>query len=183
MFTNKITAVFDRQDQAQATVDELRRIGVLDAHLSFVSRHSDVPLGGGGGMAVADRDELKHDTSDAANRFAKGALGGAAVGALFGLAAAVIPGVGPFIAAGAIASALGATGGLIASGAIVGATSGAIAGALTKAGWDEHEAGWLGTEIEQGATMVTVVLDQPVVPRSVVEDVLRRHGGRMHTIA
>jgi hypothetical protein len=46
-------------------------------------------------------------------------LAGAGVGALFGLAAALIPGAGPFIAAGTLASALGSA-----------AAGGAVAGAI-----------------------------------------------------
>jgi hypothetical protein len=87
----------------------LRNLGVRDAALSLVSRHE--PAGGG-----------------AAEGAGKGALAGAGVGTLFGLAAAFIPGIGPFITAGALASALGVTGGAAAAGAIVGGTSGAVAG-------------------------------------------------------
>ena len=53
------------------------------------------------------------------------------VGALFGIAAALIPGVGPFITAGTLlATTLGAVGGGAVAGAVVGGTTGLIASAL-----------------------------------------------------
>src|SRR5688500_5467044 len=98
---SRVTAVFDDRAQAERAIDELRRLGVTDAHLSFLSRH-------GGGLTTAAGDAAAEDAADGAG---KGALAGAGVGALFGIAAALIPGVGPFITAGALASALGAVGG------------------------------------------------------------------------
>jgi hypothetical protein len=65
------------------------------------------------------------------------------------LAALAIPGVGPFITAGALATALGTTGGALAAGAIVGGTSGAIAGGLSKAGYSKDEAEFYGPAVER----------------------------------
>ena len=86
-----------------------------------------------------------------------GAAWGGVVGlAAFGLAALLIPGVGPFITAGVLASALGATGGAIASGAIVGGASGALAGAFAKAGYSREEADFYGSTVERGGVLVAV---------------------------
>jgi hypothetical protein len=87
-------------------------------------------------------------------RAAKGAAAGAGAGLLFGLAALAIPGVGPFITAGALASALGTTGGALAAGAIVGGTSGAIAGGLSKAGYSREESQFYGPAVERGGVRV-----------------------------
>jgi hypothetical protein len=118
-------------------------------------------------------------TLDVADATGKGLLGGAGIGALFGLAAALIPGVGPFVAAGALATALGATGGAVAAGALVGATSGAIAGALAKAGYPEQEAHWYANELERGGLMVAVDTQGLRLSESEIRDVLVRCGGRI----
>jgi hypothetical protein len=121
---------------------------------------------------------------DTGERAAKGLLGGAGVGVLFGLAAALIPGVGPFVAAGALATSLGATGGAIAAGAIVGAASGAIAGALTTAGYDDREAIFYGSEVEQGRVFLAVNADHTItVAKDQIRAVLTRHGGRTTALA
>lgn len=169
---HRISAIFDSRAQAEQALTELRRMGVVDTHLSILSRHEDTGLAGGGGGATAVAD-------DTAERTGKGMLGGAGVGALFGLAAALIPGVGPFIAAGSLATLLGATGGAIAAGALVGATSGAIAGALTKAGYDEREASFYGNEIERGGVMVAVDTHESLVSELDIRSVLTRFGGRV----
>jgi hypothetical protein len=89
---------------------------------------------------------------------------GAGAGLLFGLAALAIPGVGPFITAGALASALGTTGGALAAGAIVGGTSGAIAGGLSKAGYSKDEAEFYGPAVERGGVLVAVDTEGVVTP-------------------
>lgn len=163
----RITAVFDDQAKAEQAVSALRRIRVPDAHLSVVARR----------QGDAEVVEGKHgDTAGA--RVGKGALAGAGIGAIFGLAAALIPGVGPFISAGALASTLGATGGAAAAGAIVGGTSGAVAGALSGAGYSREEADYYGPAVERGGVLLAV--DTHDVPESEVRSVLAQSGGRTY---
>jgi len=90
----------------------------------------------------------------------------------------LIPGVGPFIAAGSLATVLGATGGAVAAGAIVGATSGAVAGALSRAGYDEREATWYGNEVERGGVLVAVDTHGTVLSDIQIREILASHGGR-----
>ena len=161
----RVTAIFDDQVQAERAVSALRQVKVQDAHLSVVARRQE-------GVDVVEGK--KGDTAGA--RVGKGALAGAGIGAIFGLAAALIPGVGPFITAGALAPALGATGGAAAAGAIVGGTSGAIAGALAKAGYSREEADFYGPVVERGGVLVAV--DTHNVPEAEVRSVLARYGGR-----
>ena len=119
----RVTAVFDDRTQAERAIAELRQGGISEKEMSIVSRRPD------------DAEVKGAPVDDkAGERIGKGALAGAGVGTLFGLAALAIPGVGPFITAGVLASALGATRGAVAAGAIVGGTSGALAGAFAKAG-------------------------------------------------
>jgi hypothetical protein len=163
----RVTAIFDDRSQAERAISELRRRGVSDANLSVVSRRpDDVEVTRGRG----------DDT--AAERVGKGALAGAGVGTLFGLAAALIPGVGPFITAGTLASVLGATGGAAAAGAIVGGTSGALAGAFAKAGYTPEEAEFYGPAVERGGILVAVDADDVSTEQLRAE--LAQLGGRTY---
>ena len=165
----RITAIFDDQAQAERAIAALRRISVPDTHLSVVARRQDTV-----DVVVEGK---QGDT--AGKRVGKGALAGAGIGAIFGLAAALIPGVGPFITAGALAPVLGATGGAAAAGAIVGGTSGAIAGALAKAGYSKDEANFYGPAVERGGVLVAA--DTHNVPEAEVKSVLAQYGGRSYS--
>src|ERR687883_112361 len=76
-----------------------------------------------------------------------------------------IPGIGPFIAAGAFATALG--------GAAIGAGVGAIAGALVGMGVPEEHAEYYEGEVKSGRTLVTVRADGRYDD---AQRVLRQHG-------
>jgi hypothetical protein len=161
MIMARISAVFDDRAEAERAVTQLRNLGVREAALSLVSRQEPAGVG-------------------AAEGAGKGALAGAGVGTLFGLAAAFIPGIGPFITAGALASALGVTGGAAAAGAIVGGTSGAVAGALSRAGFSKEEADYYGGALERGSVLVTVDTDGGV-PNDAVGAILSQYGGRAYS--
>jgi hypothetical protein len=109
------------------------------------------------------RDNISVVASDAAGEYARyhgvdipadDTLQGAATGTLLGglgglvigLAALAIPGVGPVLAAGPIASAL--------VGAGVGAVTGGLIGALVDLGVDEDEAGFYAEGVRRGSTLV-----------------------------
>ena len=165
---SRVTAIFDGQREAEQAIEALRRIEVPDAHLSVVARRlEDVEV------------EHKHEHGDSApTRVAKGMVAGAGIGALFGLAALAIPGVGPFITAGALASTLGATGGAAAAGAIVGGTSGAIGAALVRAGYTHDEAEFYGSAVERGGVLVAV--ESKDVSEREIRSILSQYGGRSY---
>jgi hypothetical protein len=173
---DRVSAVFDHSADAEKAIDWLRQHGASDDRISVLARRPEDT------GAIADRTGAARVDQDAGSDAARGAgtglAAGAAVGALFGLAAAAIPGVGPFITAGALAHALGVTGGAAAAGAIVGGASGLIAGALAKWGLDKADADYYGGEVERGATFVSVDLDGASLTRSEVEDAFRRYNGR-----
>jgi hypothetical protein len=163
----RVTAVFDDRARAERAVTELRRLGWQDTDLSFVARSEGEAVAAG-----AKRENV-------GERAAKGAAVGAGAGLLFGLAALAIPGLGPFITAGGLASALGATGGALASGAIVGGTSGAIAGALTRAGYTKDESDFYGPAVERGGVLVAVETEDAASANEAGE-ILAQHGGRTY---
>lgn len=151
---NRVTAVFDNFAQAEQAVQALRQMGVRDDHLSVVSQQN--AGGGQAAQANAQANAAAHDDHTGSNA-TKGLLAGAGVGTLFGIGAALIPGVGPFITAGTLlTAALGAVGGGAVAGAVVGGTTGLVAGALAKSGYDEHEAGYYGSAVEQGNILLAV---------------------------
>ncbi len=163
----RVTAAFNSHDQADYAIAALRRRGVADSNLSIVAKR------------VEDVDVTnRKPEATAGERVAKGAITGVGVGTLFGLAAALIPGVGPFIAAGPLAAALGATGGLAAAGAVVGGTSGALAGAMAKANFTKDEVEFYGPLVERGDVLITVETDDVSKERLAYE--LNELGGRTY---
>jgi uncharacterized protein (TIGR02271 family) len=111
------------------------------------------------GLLMRDRDEARDMAAETGTRAGEGAATGAVAGGLLGgltgwlvgIGALVIPGVGPFIAAGAFGAAL--------TGAAVGAGVGAIAGAVVGMGIPKEEAEWYEGEVRGGRTLVTVRAD------------------------
>jgi hypothetical protein len=172
----RVSAVFDDRADAERAVDWLRSRGVPNENISVLARHTEDTT------AMAERPGAERVDDDAGSDVARGAgvglAAGAGVGALFGLAAAFIPGIGPFITAGALAHALGAAGGGAVAGAIVGGTSGAVAGALSKWGLDQADANYYGGEVERGATFVSVDLTGTALSYDEVRDAFRRYNGR-----
>ena len=170
MTTNRMTVLFDDRAHAEAAVNELQKLGVNHDKMSIIARHDNDGMTG--------HTEHHSDTGD---NVAKGTAAGIGVGALFGLAAAFIPGVGPFITAGTLlTSALGAAGGGAVAGAVVGGTSGLIAGALANAGYDERESQYYGSAVESGSTLVAI--DTTGLNVSAVQDVLSNYGARTATM-
>ena len=89
---------------------------------------------------------------DMASGALTGAGTGAAVGGVLGLlagtAALAIPGIGPIVAAGPIASTL--------AGAGIGAAAGGLIGALANAGVPEDEAQYYTEGVKRGGTLITL---------------------------
>ena len=161
---SRVSALFDNRAQAEAAVNAIRAQGVSEQHFSIISQQTQ-----------GTTDAGEHH--DAGSDVARGTLGGMGVGALFGIAAALIPGVGPFITAGTLLSAaLGAVGGGAVAGAVVGGTTGLIASALARAGYDENDAKYYGSAIEGGG--VLVVVDTGDLNNQAVRQILAQHGGR-----
>ncbi|PQV63443.1 hypothetical protein B1R32_1114 [Abditibacterium utsteinense] len=173
--TNRVSAIFNDRAQAQQAVTALMGMGVNEQNMSIVAQQNQGGAGAGSGQAAAN------EAADAAGDVTKGTVAGMGVGALFGIAAALIPGVGPFITAGTLlTTALGAVGGGAVAGAVVGGTTGAISSTLARAGYNEHEANHYGSAVEAGGTLV--VVDTTGLNDAGVRDVLRQYGGQSATV-
>jgi uncharacterized membrane protein len=108
---DSVVAVFPSLDDAQRAVAQLEHLGWRPNQVSLVARGAESHLDSTQPMRQGDRMEKSAVV---------GASAGAALGLLAGSALFIVPGIGPVVFAGALAS--GITGGLV--GGIVGAMSG-----------------------------------------------------------
>ena len=92
------------------------------------------------------------------------AVGGAG-GLLAGLGIMAIPGIGPVVAAGWLATTL--------VGAVAGAATGGLVGALVDAGVSKYDAEVYSEAIRRGGTLVTVQAEDSMVSK--VDAILDRH--------
>ena len=167
MNNNLISAVFDDRAEAERAVMDLRAAGVPDSALSVIARHE----GASGDYGDADTTEVK----EKGEGLLKGALAGGGIGALLGIAALAIPGVGPFAAAGAIAAT--AVPEAAAIGAGVGALAGGLSGLLAKHGVDEEDAKYYEERINGGGIFLSVNAQESGLGADQLRDILRRNGG------
>ncbi|MFN3819011.1 hypothetical protein [Blastomonas sp.] len=163
MHNDFVSAIFDDHSQAERAVSQLRSAGVNDSAISVIARHE-------GSNTVTDGAGAEQTT----DIVGKAALG-AGAGALLGIAALAIPGVGPFIAAGAIAEA--AVGGAAITGTAVGAAAGGIVGLLTNHGVDKDDATHYEDRLNQGGIFVSVDAASAGLSTDQVRDVLFGAGG------
>jgi len=164
-----VAGLFESQAMAQRAIEDLRASSVDAGRVSVIARDKDRA------RDVADQTGAEVATG-AATGAGLGALLGGAAGWLVGIGALAIPGVGPIIAAGPIAAALGVAGTTAAAGAGVGVVAGGIIGALTGWGFSESEAKAYQEGIERGDLLLAVEMqDNDEYGR--VEDIFKRDGG------
>lgn len=165
-----VSAVFDTQAEADRAVSELRTAGVDNAAISMIARHD-------GENITTDGEGT--DVSDATQDVVGKTALGAGIGTALGVAALAIPGVGPFVAAGAIASV--AIPGAALTGAAVGAAAGGLAGLLTDHGVSEDDARYYQTRVNDGGIFVSVDTSDTPIHGSAAQDILYRNGGHSST--
>jgi len=139
-----VVGVFHERERAREAIEALKADGFTGDSISILSPDKQAT------QEIAE-DTGTHAGSGAATGAITGGLLGGIGGWLVGIGALAIPGIGPFIAAGAFASALG--------GAALGAGLGAIAGALMGMGVPEEHAKYYEGEAKSGKTLVTVRAD------------------------
>jgi hypothetical protein len=88
------------------------------------------------------------------------------------LGALTIPGIGPVLAAGPLAAALGGVAGA-GAGAVAGGAAGGIIGGLTDMGVSDEQAGHFAEGVRRGGTLITVRTDGDTTNRA--KDVMNRH--------
>jgi hypothetical protein len=144
-------------DDAQRAVRSLIDSGFHREEISLVARNEH-------GETV--RQNAVGETSTAAESAGTGAVGGTVVGGVIGLLVGAgllaIPGIGPVLAAGPLAAAIGttaATAGAGALGAGVGAATGGLMGGLIGVGVPENEARFYSEGVQHGDVLVSVSVD------------------------
>ena len=167
MNQNLVSAVFDNHSEAEAAVRELRQAGVRDSALSVIAQREGAQ-GDYGGAGT-------HEVKEKGEGLIKGALGGAGVGALLGIAALAIPGVGPLAAAGAIAAS--AVPEAVAIGAGAGALAGGLSGLLAKHGVSDEDSKYYEGHINSGGVFVSVDTSDGAIGSEQARDILHRFGG------
>ncbi|MFL5461201.1 MAG: YsnF/AvaK domain-containing protein [Gemmatimonadales bacterium] len=136
-----VVGLFHNQADAERAIQRLKERGFAENQI---------------GVAIKDRskqeDLIEGTGTQAAEGAATGAIGGGVLGGVIGLLAGVgalaIPGVGPIIAGGTLASTL--------AGAGIGAAAGGLLGALVGMGVPEEDAKHFDQGFRAGGTLVTV---------------------------
>ena len=141
-----VIGIFDNYAQAQEAIEQMINDGIDRDRISLVTRDSDKERG---------VDATTERTSGAAKGAGIGAAVGGVGGLIAGIAGLAIPGIGPILAAGPIAAAIGGALG----GAGLGAAAGGIIGALTDMGIPEEEARQYEDQIRQGKVLIAVRAD------------------------
>ena len=163
MHDTLVSAVFDNQSEAERAVSQLRSAGVSDSSISIIAQQDGKHTETDGSGAEAATDVI-----------GKTALG-AGAGTLLGIAALAIPGVGPLVAAGAIASV--AIPGAALTGAAVGAAAGGLTGLLTDHGVDSEDAGYYEDRVNNGGVFVSVDTREAGVDAGTARGILYNAGG------
>lgn len=160
--TQTLTGLFDRYDDARRAVQDLEAAGVPHRDISLVANNA------GGEHVVSGERTATAAGDDAGKGAGLGATVGGVGGLLAGLGLLAIPGLGPVVAAGWLAStAVGAIGG-----AVIGGAAGGLVGALTHAGVREEDAHVYAEGVRRGGTLVTARVADDLVPtaRAVLTD-------------
>lgn len=147
-----ITRLFDNYSDAERAVSELERLGVPHRDISLVASNADKAHDHRGAHRGDAADDARDDAGKGAT--AGGVLGGAG-GLLAGLGMLAIPGLGPVVAAGWLAStAVGA-----AVGAVAGGAAGGLVGALKHAGESDDDAHVYAEGVRRGGALVSAKVD------------------------
>lgn len=149
-----LSSVYDTYGQARQVVTDLKVAGVPDSKISLVANKH----------VSAEYDDVDEHKATSTGLSVGAAVGGAG-GLLAGLGIMAIPGVGPVVAAGWLASTL--------AGAIAGAAAGGLVGVLVDAGVSKEDAEVYSEAVRRGGTLVTVQAEDNQVAR--VEAILNQH--------
>lgn len=156
-----VAAVFPTLADAGHVAQHLEKLGVAPEDVNIIA-----------GNAQGQHDEFMKDYKlehkETASAAVDGARYGGGIGILASLAALAIPGVGPFIAGGALATVIAGLG--------VGAAAGGVLGALTTMGISHDDARLYERAVTEGGVFVSVHCNDPMEPE--VMRLLAEHGAR-----
>ncbi len=167
-----VVGLFDTVDEAQGVVQDLTNSGFNRNDISLVANDANGKSGNvkPTGKTSADTGDGEEAAEAAGSGAVSGTMVGGGLGLLAGLGALLIPGIGPVVAAGPIATVLGMT----AAGAGIGAAAGGLIGALTKAGVPDDDANYYAEGVKRGGTLVMVKAEEDQADSAY--DIMQRHG-------
>ncbi|QBD76744.1 hypothetical protein EPA93_12300 [Ktedonosporobacter rubrisoli] len=155
-----VVGVFSTRRQAEDAINELQRAGFTNEQIGFLVKNGE-----------QSEQDLRSTAPGEVTNAAVGAVSGGVIGGIVGAAAALfIPGIGPAVAGGILATTLG--------GAAVGAVAGGLLGVFSQMGIPEEEARYYQGEFEAGRALVTVT-----APNRQAEalDILQHNGASTST--
>ncbi|SPF44276.1 conserved hypothetical protein [Candidatus Desulfosporosinus infrequens] len=146
----KVIGYFEDSNQAGQAVNELKAKGFNEISILGNENSGSEDSKGGDNNGMSSRDQNKSNatlTGGVVGGLAGLGLGAGALGAL-GAAALLIPGIGPIVAMGPLAAALG------------GAVTGSVAGALIDYGIPKERSDFYETKIREGNTVIVLKTDE-----------------------
>ncbi|HMQ30843.1 MAG TPA: hypothetical protein PKD53_08945 [Chloroflexaceae bacterium] len=165
-----VVGMFDSYAEAQHVVQDLMDSGFRREDISVVANDE---------TRRASREVGEHSKAD--EGAGAGAVGGTVIGGAAGLLVGAgllaIPGIGPVLAAGPLAAAIGTTAATVGAGALgagIGAATGGLLGGLIGAGVPENEAHYYTEGVRRGGTLVSVSSDDSRA--MMARDIMQRHG-------
>ena len=136
-----IVGVYESEQEAITAIDNLINRGYKKEEISVIGKNqTDV-------SSITEETGTAAEETAATGAVTGGALGGV-TGLLVGIGALAIPGIGPIVAAGPIATTL--------MGALTGAGVGGLTGALIGLGIPDEEAKYYGDSVKEGKILVLV---------------------------
>jgi uncharacterized protein (TIGR02271 family) len=167
--TTNVVGLFDSFDEAERAVRDIADSGVRREDISIVANDAE------GNFKNYRTTEGGTQAEEGA---ATGAVGGGVIGGVLGLLAGVgalaIPGIGPVIAAGPLAAAIGSAGAGTLIGAAGGAATGGLVGGLIGLGIPDEDAHVYAEGIRRGGALVSVNTSDDRV--DMIAGIMQRHG-------
>ncbi len=149
-----IAGLFDNLDAAHAAVRDLRELGLPSSDVSLVAHDvTGTYTQSLNGADWATTTPVHRDAT--ATGAGMGAVLGGLAGLMVGLGALVLPGIGPVLAAGPLATVLSGIFG-VGMGAVSGGLAGGLLGALVDLGVPEDQAHYYAEGVRRGGALVTV---------------------------
>jgi hypothetical protein len=142
----RAVGTFPTRQEAEQALDELKDCGFPMERVTVVGKDED------SGANIAGAEVKDHVGNQARTGAGAGAVAGTALGGaggiLLGIGALAVPGAGPFLAAGALATSF--------AGAGIGAAGGAVIGGLVGLGIPEERAKAYSNSVSRGEYLVIV---------------------------
>lgn len=160
-----LTSIFDDRQKAEQAILELKQAGVPCEAVSLMFRTNQF-------LSV----DFKWPKGHSKLSVASAAAGGGVAAAIFAMAVAWIPGIGPLAAGGVIASSTLSS--YAAASAVLGATGGSIARMLTDQDVDGVLAAFCEEQMANGKIFLSVDLRSTKMGPREIGSIMRQHSGR-----